>query len=243
VTVDGVTRDVCIGPPYQRAFRYRDRWYALSKRAVLSTPLDSDNPWQPDPDDPFAMAWNIIKEPTRRWIEDASHVQRTYHSAAAAFLASDDFASHPNNPCPGVRVLSVKERLNHLSVCLLPDERLEIVFYIRFDPDDRFNSLYRLVYDISDPDCSRWDVACDERGIPEFEVLVTPEEILQKVKAANPDFDPIRHADPVSLGSTDLFVDHDGEKSLFFTYVSEALGGAEGEGQIAAIHLHPSRAK
>ncbi|MBX3437590.1 MAG: hypothetical protein KF861_08880 [Planctomycetaceae bacterium] len=241
VTVEGVTRDLCIGPSYQQAFQHRGRWYTLAKRAILSTPADPSDPWRPHPDNPFAVAWNEISEPTPRWRTDAHRLQPRFFSPAAAFLASADFADHPNNPCPGVRILSHEERLNHLSVCVLPNDHLEIVFYVKMDPDDRFNSLYRLVYDISDSDSRRWDVACDANGLPDFEVLVTPEEIREQVKAANPNFDPIDHADPVSLGSTNLFVDQDGKKYLFFAYVSEALGGAEGEGQIAALHLLPHR--
>jgi len=45
--------------------------------------------------------------------------------------------------------------------------------------------------------------------------------------------------DPASLGEPYVFMDGDGSKYLFFSYVSAANGGNPGEGQITAVQLVP----
>lgn len=239
VTVDGITRDICIGPSYQRAFQVRGEWYSLSKRAQISKARDRNNPFAPDPDDPFGIAWISASKPTPLWGDDARTVQQKYFSPAAAFLASSEFENHPNNPHPGTRILSFQERINHLSVCLLPKDLLEVFFYVRQDPSDRYNGLYRVLYDVSDPDFRNWDVWRDEQGRVEFEEALSPEEVLAAVRIVRPNFKPMYHADPVSLGTSGIFIDDDGEKYLFFSYVSQEFSGEEGEGQIAAVRLIP----
>lgn len=239
VTVEGVTREVCIAPEYQRAFRYRGAWFSLSKRAVLSRARNSADPFAPPDGNPFEMAWQQARRPTLLWQRDASSQQPVYYSAAAAFLASSEFANHPANPCPGVRILSKTERLNHLSLCLLPEDRLELFFYVREDPEDRFNAIYRIVYDLHDPDFENWDVARDATGRVLFDVVITPGEVFQAVRNRHPRLKPIYHADPRSLGSSGLFVDSDGRKYLFFSYVSREFSGSDGEGQITAVRLLP----
>lgn len=243
VTVEGMTRDICIGPSYQRAFQVRGEWYSLSKRAVISKAENRDDPFAPRPDDPFTMAWTTATMPTRLWRDDASKVQPKYYSPAAAFLASSEFENHPNNPNPGTRILSQQERINHLSVCVLPNDVLEIFFYVRQDANDRFNSLYRLLYDVRDPDFQNWDVLRDEQGLVEFEVALTPEDLLNAVRSVRPNLKPMYHADPVSLGTSGTFIDEDGQKYLFFSYVSQKFSGEEGEGQIAAVRLVPHQAR
>ncbi len=243
VTVDGVTRDICIGPAYQRAFQVRGEWYSLSKRAVISKSLGRDNPFEPNPEDPFGMAWTSAATPTQLWLEDARKVQRKYFSPAAAFLASSEFENHPQNPNPGIRILSQEERINHLSVCLLPNDILEIFFYIRQDINDRYDGLYRLLYDVRDPDFRKWDVLRNDQGVVEFEVVLTPEDILNAVQRVRPTLKPMYHADPVSLGTSGIFVDDDGKKYLFFSYVSKKFSGEEGEGQITAVRLFPRHSR
>ena len=121
------------------------------------------------------------------------------------------------------------------------EDLLEVFFYVRerssSDPDD-FNSLYRLVYDVSDDDFQNWTVARDATGQAIFDVVLTPDAFTAAVEeAVGPGYDPTVYADPVSLGDTEVFVDDDGTKYLFFSYVSDALGGSQGEGQITAIRL------
>ena len=239
VTVEDITRDVWIGPAYQRAFQHRGNWYSLSKRAVLAKAPDPQHPFRHNHKDPFGQAWTVESSPNRLWHDDASQVQPGYFSSAASFLASDEFANHPNNPQPGTKILSKKERINHVSCCVLPNDRLEIVFYVRQDPDDRYNALYRLLYDISAPNFEDWDVARDRDGQVLFGVVLSPKEVTDAVQAINPGANPIYSADPVSLGDSTIFVDQDGRKYLFFSYVSRRFSGAEGEGQITAVELIP----
>ncbi|MEX1039280.1 MAG: hypothetical protein WDZ51_01525 [Pirellulaceae bacterium] len=239
VTVDGITRDIWIGPSYQRAFQHRGHWYSLSKRAVMSKAREPRKPFGHNVTDPFGQAWTVDGTPDRLWHEDASRVQPSYFSPAASFLASDEFAEHANNPHPGTKILSQKERINHVSCRVLPNERLEIVFYVRLDPDDRYNALYRLEYDISAPDFEQWEVARDEAGKVLFEVILSPEEFVDAVNSVNPGFNPIYTADPVSLGSSTIFVDDDSRIYLFFSYVSQRFSGNDGEGQITAVELVP----
>lgn len=239
VYVDGITRDVWIGSEYQRAFIHRGEWYSLSKRAMIAKARDSQHPFLPNQQDPFGMAWVESHRPTLLWKQDASRQQTHYFSPAAAFLASAEFANHPHNPSPGHRILSHDERLNHLSVCLLPHDQLEVFFYVRGDAGDCYNSIYRIVYDLNDADFQNWDVARDASGKVIFDVVLTPEEMDQAVRSVHSQFNPIYHADPVSLGSSGVFVDKDGKKYLFFAYVSREFSGDEGEGQIAAVRLIP----
>ena len=77
----------------------------------------------------------------------------------------------------------------------------------------------------------------DTAGQTLFEVLVTPEAISAAVLKANPNAKPRFQADPVSLGSTGIFVDHDGSKYLFYAYVSGRYSGRDAEGRISAIRL------
>ena len=118
----------------------------------------------------------------------AGGVQEDYHSPGATFLASSEFANHPNNPNPGIRITSNgnDERLNHVGVDLISPEELEIFFYVRSDPSDRYDDVYRIVYDVSDPDFMNWTVARDDQGQVLFDVVVTPEEISSAVQAINP---------------------------------------------------------
>ena len=237
VTHDGVTRDLCLTGPYQRSFRCRGHWYALTKRGIIFRSRNARNPWEPNPENPFDLAWIQETTPNRLWTENASAVQSSYMSPAATFLASDEFARHPNNPNPGIRIDSSNERINHMSVTLLDAEHLEIFFYVKEDPDDRYNSLYRLVYDLSDENYDNWDVQRDENGLVCFEVVITPEEIVQAVSEFHPEPNALVHPDPVSLGSTGVFIDDDHRKYLFFTYVSHEFRGREGEGQLTGIEL------
>src|SRR5690606_38561368 len=151
-------------PAYQHAFQHRGNWYSLSKRAVLAKAPDPRNPFRHNEKNPFGQAWTVESTPDRLWREDASLVQPRYFSPAASFLAADEFANHPNNPQPGTKILSKTERINHVSCCVLPNDRLEIIFYVRKDPDDRYNALYRLVYDVSASDYEEWDLARDKAG-------------------------------------------------------------------------------
>src|SRR5690606_15840939 len=145
-------------------FYHRGEWYSLSKRAVIAKARDSQNPFAAPAKDPFGMSWIEARKPTQLWKEDASTVQSSYFSPAAAFLASSEFAEHPHNPHPGERILSGKERLNHVSVCLMPGDFLEVFFYVKGDVHDRYSGLYRTVYDVSDADFQNWDVARDSSG-------------------------------------------------------------------------------
>ena len=167
-------------------------------------------------------------------------MQDEYHSPAATFLASSEFANHPDNPNPGVRITSNgnSERINHVSVDLISPDELEVFFYVRTDPGDRYDDIYRVVYDVSDPDFLNWSVKRDDNGQVLFDVVLTPEDITAAVQAANPGADPEFYADPVSLGDTAVFVDDDGSKYLFYSYVSDEFGGQQGEGQISAVRLN-----
>ncbi|QDU91437.1 hypothetical protein Pla175_48650 [Pirellulimonas nuda] len=241
VTVDNLTRDVWIGEDYQRAFQKNGEWYSVAKRAIINASPDPLDPWAPSAAAPFGEAWTRENTPGDLWTNDASTVQDDYYSPGASFLASSEFASHPRNPNPGVRVTSNgnDERLNHVSVNLLSPDDLEVFFYVREDPSDRFDGIYRIVYDISDPDFQNWSVKRDSVGQVLFDVVLTPQELAAAVQAAHPGADPTYFADPVSLGDTDIFVDDDGSKYLFLSYVSQQFGGAQGEGQITTVRLIP----
>jgi len=237
VSYDGVTRDVCLGPSYMRVFPHHGTWYSVSKRGVLCQARSSSHPWSTPDADVFGIAWLQEATPSRLWEEDAKPIQGAYHSPAATFLASSEFANHPNNPNPGVRIDCKSERMNHLCINKLNDSRLEVVFYIKKDPEDRYRDLYRVVYDISDPNFENWELARGTDGRIIFDVLLRPEDVIREVRKFHPTLKPMYHADPVSLGSSYIFVDQDGQKYLFFAYVSEALGGDEGEGQITGVRL------
>ncbi len=255
VTVDGVTREVCLGDVYQRVFQYRGNYYSLSKRAIMAMAPDPSDPWAPPADDPktstvepFQMAWTLETTPGDLWTNDANPGgQSSYFSPAATFLASSAFADHPNNPHPGRRIYSGSQddglRLNHCSFNLLAEEeQLEIFFYVRANvATDVYDDVYRVVLDISDPDFEQWTVATNSAGLYLFDVVVTDDEITAAVLAVNPDADPDYFADPSSMGMGAVFVDDDGAKYLFCTYYSAANGGSSGtsEGQITAIRLFP----
>ncbi len=245
VTYDTVTREVALGQDYQRIFEYKGDYYSVAKRAVMDKAPDPADPWAPKPGDPFDEAWIRENTPTDLWYNDANpNGQSSYHSPAATFLASSEFENHPSNPNPGVAILSNDERMNHTSANLLAAaEQLEIFFYVREDPGDRFDDMYRIVLDISDPDFQNWTVAIDDvTGEYMFDVVVTDEEVKAAVEAAHPGgVDPEFFADPSSLGGPSVFVDDDGSKYIFYTYLSAVLGGNTNtsEGQISAIRLLP----
>lgn len=248
VTVDDITRDVWIGEDYQRAFQKGGQWYSVGKRGIINASTDTIDPWAPPVSDPFGETWAREDTPNDLWINDADPGgQDDYHSPGATFLASSEFANHPRNPLPGERVLSNgnDERLNHVSVNLISPDALEVFFYVReanASAPDRYDDIYRIVLDISDPDFQDWDVARDSSGQAIFDVVLTAEEMYAAVEDANGvDFDPNEFADPISLGDTHIFTDFDDSKYLFYSYVSEANGGSIGEGQITAVKLnvHP----
>lgn len=247
VTHDTVTRDVALGEDYQKVFEYKSNYYSVSKRAILNKAPNYNDPWTPPSDNPFNEVWVAEDTPTDLWTFDANpNGQADYYSPAATFLASSEFENHPNNPIPGEVVLSNgnAERFNHSSAHVLNDEELlEVYFYIRSDPDDRFDDIYRIVLDISEPDFQDWTVATNgSTGEYMFDVVVTDEDIKATVEAAHPDgVDANIQADPSSLGAPSIFVDDDGSKYLFYTYYSAVLGGASSasEGQISAVKLLP----
>jgi hypothetical protein len=248
VTVDNITRDVWIGEDYQRAFQKDGNWYSIGKRAIINSSPNPLDPWAPLAGDPFGEAWTRESTPSDLWTTDANPGgQDNYYSPAATFLASSEFANHPRNPLPGERVFSNgnDERLNHVSVNLLSEDALEVFFYVReanSSAPDRYDDIYRVVLDISDSDFQNWEIARDSLGQAYFDVVLSAEEMYEAVEAVNgTGFDPDDYADPVSLGDTHIFLDEDGSKYLFFSYVSDQNGGALGEGQITAVKLslHP----
>ena len=249
LTNAGRTRDVWIGDDYMKVFQKNGRFYGVGKRGIINAAPATGNIWaQPTgngPSDPFGEAWERENTPEDDWATYTSgptDSQDSYRSPAASFLASQEFADHPNNP-EGRRIFSNgnDERLNHVDVNLLSDDELEVFFYVRernsSSPDD-FNAVYRFVYDISDDDFQNWTVARDASGQVIFDVVITPEAITAAViEAKGPDFDAELFADPVSLGDTEIFIDSDGAKYLFFSYVSAEHGGQQGEGQITGVQL------
>ena len=251
VTHDTVTRDVALGEDYQKVFEYKSNYYSVSKRAILNKAPDFNDPWTPPAENPFNEVWIEEDTPTDLWTFDANpNGQEQYYSPAATFLASSAFENHPNNPLPGEVVLSNgnAERMNHSSAHLLADdELLEVYFYVRSDPGDRFDDIYRIVLDISEPDFQDWTVAINgSTGEYMFEVVATDEDVKAAVEAAHPGgVDPDFYADPSSLGAPSIFIDEDGSKYLFYTYFSAVNGGASSasEGQISAIKLLPPDAE
>ena len=182
VTSSGVTRDVWIGDDYMKTFQKEDGlWYGVGKRAVINAAPATGSVFAPPGGDPFGEAWDREDTPEANWATLTSGLQDDYHSPGATFLASQEFADHPNNPIANRRVLSNgnAERLNHVDVNLLSDDLLEVFFTVRegraSDPDD-YNAIYRIVYDISDDDFQNWTVARDQSGIVVFDVVITPEE-------------------------------------------------------------------
>jgi hypothetical protein len=257
VTFDGVTREVVTGDVYQHVFEYKGNYYSLSKRAIMAMAPDPSDPWAPPADDPetstaepFYLAWTEEDTPSDLWTDDAHPAgQDSYYSPAATFLASSFFENHPNNPHPGMRIFCETEtdnslRLNHCSMNVLAEEeQLEVFFYVReVDASILYDDVYRIVLDISDPDFQQWTVATNSDGLYMFDVVVTDDEIMAAVQAANPGADPDDYADPTSMGMAAVFVDDDGSKYLFCTYYSAANGGATAtsEGQITAIRLFPA---
>jgi hypothetical protein len=256
VTFDGITREVVTGDVYQHVFEYKGNYYSLSKRAIMAMAPDPSDPWAPPADDPetstaepFYMAWTEENTPSDLWTDDAHPAgQDYYYSPAATFLASSFFENHPNNPLPGMRIFCETEednslRLNHCSMNVLPEEeQLEVFFYVReVDASELYDDVYRIVLDVSNPDFQEWTVATNSDGLYMFDVVVTDDEIMEAVQAANPGADPDYFADPTSMGMASVFVDDDGSKYLFCTYFSAANGGATAtsEGQITAIRLFP----
>ena len=249
LTNSGATRDVWIGDDYMKVFQKNGRFYGVGKRGVINASPATGNIWaQPTGSSssaPFSEAWDREDTPEANWAtytSGPSGSQDQYYSPGASFLASQEFADHPNNP-ESRRMFSNggNERLNHVDVNLLPNDLLEVYFYIReasrSEPDD-FNAIYRIVYDISDADFQNWTIARDGAGQALFEVVLTPEDVTAAVTAANGvNFDAELYADPVSLGDTELFIDADGSKYLFFSYVSDEYGGLQGEGQITGVRL------
>ncbi|QDT00913.1 hypothetical protein [Adhaeretor mobilis] len=248
VTVDDITRDIWIGEDYQRAFEVDGSWYSIGKRGIINASPNPLDPWAPLAGNPFGEAWTRESTPSSLWTSDANPGgQDDYYSPAASFIASSEFAAHPRNPLPGERVLSNgnDERFNHVSVNLISPDALEIFFYVReanSSAPDRYDDLYRVVLDVSDSDFENWEVARDSTGQAYFDVVISAEELHAAVETANGiGSDPDDYADPVSLGDSDIFVDEDGSKYLFLSYVSDQNGGALGEGQITGVklNLHP----
>ncbi len=262
VTYDTVTRDVLLGEDYQHVFEYKGDFYSVAKRGILDKAPDPNNPWAPPPDNPGTSeyepfedeAWIRENTPSALWTNDANPGGQTkYISPGATFLASSEFANHPNNPLPGKRIFSDSAddslRMNHTAVNLLPaEEQLEVFFYVRANYasslTDSFDSTYRIVYDVSDPDFQNWTVAIDDTtGEYMFDVVVTDDEITAAVEAAHPGgVNPDLYADPSALGAPAILVDDDGSKYLFYTYYSAANGGntRASEGQISAVRLLPA---
>ena len=244
VTSNGVTRDVWIGDDYMKTFQKDGNWYGVGKRCIINAAPTSGSIFAPRAGDPFGEAWDRADTPESNWVTLTSGLQDQYYSPGATFLASQEFADHPNNPI-GRRVLSNggDERLNHVEVNLLPDDLLEVYFTVRerrnSDPDD-FNAIYRIVYDVSDPDFQNWTVARDDSGQVLFDVVLTPEDFTAAVvESVGENYNASRYADPVSFGDTELFFDDDGSTYLFFSYQSDAFGGGQGEGAITAVLLNP----
>ena len=234
-----------------RVFEKAGRFYGVGKRGLINAAPATGDIWaQPTGNsdgDPFEEAWEREDTPESNWATLTSDPangdsQDQYYSPGASFLASQEFADHPNNP-NGRRVFSnsSQERLNHVSVNLLANDLLEVYFYVRqrnrSAPDD-YNAIYRFVYDISDNDFHNWTVARDASGRVMFDVVLTPEDFTAAVEQTQGvGYDPSLYADPVSLGDTHIFIDDDGSKYLFFSYVSAEFGGAQGEGAISAVRL------
>ncbi|MAJ61836.1 MAG: hypothetical protein CBC48_19085 [bacterium TMED88] len=246
-TLDNLIRDTIIAPNYQRVFIHGDLYCSVSKRAVIACAEDPQNPLAP-PADPLSTAWNVENTPNDLFLNDASIAaggpSEGYSSPACSFTASSEFANHPNNPIPGSRIScngsSTGERVNHVGAKLIAEaDLLAIFFYVKRDPGDRFDDLYRLFYDISDPDFQNWDVARDDNGQVIFDIYLSDEVIRSAIPAGASN--PVSYADPDSMGTSDHFRDTDGSGRdyLFFSYVSQALGGDEGEGQISSLRVFP----
>ena len=254
LTNEGLTRDVWIGDDYMKTFEKNGRFYGVGKRGIINAAPDtngSSDPnaiWMPSANDPFGETWEREDTPESNWAAltfdpTTGEGQDDYHSPAASFLASQAFADHPNNP-NGRRVFSNgnDERLNHVDVNLLSDDQLEVFFYVRqgrrSDPDD-FNAIYRLLYDVSSDNVDDWTVVTDADGQAVFDVVVTPEDLRSAVEQAlgTSNYDADFFADPISLGDTEIFIDDDGSKYLFFSYVSAENSGSQGEGQISVVRL------
>lgn len=237
VELDSIKRDIWLGPAYQRAFQHRGQWYSVSQRGILAQAPDSQTPWTASPTNRSAMAWIAESQPEKHGHEDAASIQSAYISPAATFLASTQFAGHPNNPNPGVRFNSTEQGIDQVSVCLLPNNQLEIFFCIRDDPGDRYDGIYRLVLDCNSEDFRDWELVRDATGTILFETVLKPEDIHQLVHSKVSDFDPIYHADPESLGDPFVFVDEQKQRFLFFSYKSQRYKGYEGRGQISSVRL------
>lgn len=246
VSSGGVTRDVWIGDDYMKTFLLDGRTYGVGKRGIINAAPATGDIWAPPSGDPFGEAWDREDTPEANWAtltnDPSGDEQDDYHSPGATFLASQEFADHPNNP-NSRRVFSNgnDERFNHVDVNLLKNDLLEVFFYVREKnssaPDD-YDAIYRLIYDVSAPDFQDWTVARDAFGQVIFDVVLTPEDVYAAVEdALGTNYDPEDFADPVSLGDTEIFIDDDGAKYLFFSYVSDEHGGQQGEGQITSVRL------
>lgn len=242
LTDSGQTRDVWIGDDYMKTFYKDGRFYGVGKRGVINAAPTGNNIWAQRENDPFGESWDRENTPESNWAELTSGMQDQYHSPATTFLASQEFADHPNNP-HGRRIFSNSndERMNHVDVNLLENDLLEVFFYVRerrISNLDEYNAIYRIVYDVSDDDFQNWTVARDDGGQVLFDVVLTPEDVTAAVvDAVGANYDPSVFADPISFGDTEIFFDDDGTQYLFFSYVSEEFGGTQGEGAITAVRL------
>ena len=156
LTDDGLTRDVWIGDDYMKTFEKDGRFYGVGKRGVINAAPATGDIWAQRSDDPFGEAWDREDTPEANWLTLTSGLQDQYYSPGATFLASQEFADHPNNP-NARRILSNggEERFNHVDVNLLENDLLEVFFYVRearrSDPDE-YNAIYRLsLIHISEP--------------------------------------------------------------------------------------------
>ena len=251
LTNSGQSRDVWIGDDYMRVFEKNGRFYGVGKRGLINAAPATGDIWaQPTGNSssaPFGESWEREDTPEANWATLTSdpttgESQDQYYSPGASFLASQEFADHPNNP-HGRRVFSNggDERLNHVSVNLLPNDLLEVFFYVRErnrSAPDEYNAIYRFLYDVSNDDFHNWEMARDSSGQVIFDVALTPEDLTAAVEnRLGAGYDPALYADPVSIGDTHIFIDDDGAKYMFFSYVSDEFGGAQGEGAISAVRL------
>ena len=140
LTNSGLTRDVWIGDDYMRVFEKAGRFYGVGKRGLINAAPATGDIWaQPTGNSdsaPFEEAWEREDTPESNWATLTSDPangdsQDQYYSPGATFLASQEFADHPNNP-NGRRVFSNRsqERLNHVSVNLLANDLLEVLSLI-----------------------------------------------------------------------------------------------------------------
>ncbi|QDU76806.1 Glycosyl hydrolases family 43 [Bremerella volcania] len=230
-------RDVWIGPGRQRAFRHRGKWYSVSNGGVLASSPNERGPWTYDPNRPTQMSWHVDATPDPIWQDELADSEKNYISPLATFLASSEFALHPNNPSPGSRVGLQQGEADSVAVSLISHDQLEVYFGIRNEADDMYNGIYRVVYDLSSNDFQKWQLVRDEQSNVVFDVVLTPRDVTMAVRSERPEGDPISFADPISLGDPYLFIDDDSRRYLFYSYQSERWGGYEGLGQISMVQF------